>query len=70
MTSSQIPIQWETEAFSSGLKLSECQADHVHLLLTLRMSGSIFSLLYTPSWRVAGTLYLYLYIRKHAWSRA
>jgi len=66
MTSSQIPIQWEREALSPGLKLSECQADHVHLLLTLRMSGSIFSILYTPSWRVAGTLFLYLYIHKYA----
>jgi len=66
MTSNQISIQWETEVHSPGLKLSGCQADHVHLLLTLGMSGSIFSLLYTPSWCVAGTHYLYLYTRKRA----
>jgi hypothetical protein len=70
MTSNQIPIQWKTEALSPGLKLSECQADHIHLLLTLRMNGSMRSLLYTSSWHVAGTLYFYLYICERASSRA
>jgi hypothetical protein len=45
MTPKQIHIQWETEALSPGLKLAECQADHVYLLLKLGMSGSIFFLI-------------------------
>jgi hypothetical protein len=34
------PLQWVLMALSLGIKLPECEVDHLHLVLRFRMSGA------------------------------
>ena len=50
------------------LKLSDCEANHYHLILRLRMSDAVTPVPYIPLWPTQG-LHLYIYIYTHIYIR-
>jgi len=53
------PLQWVPMALSLGVRLPECEVDHLHLVLRFRMSGGTPLCLSIPFSQAGGKLYLY-----------